>query len=142
MFQGTSLLVLDAKGRLSLPSNYRESLLVPSQGEVTLTRHPDGCVLIYPRSVWIQTRAKLASLPYSARTLQRVMLGSACDVSADGSGRLLIPGDLRSLCGLRREVTLIGLGNRFELWDQAKYMQFENDELKKGLPPDVFDLVL
>ena len=46
MFQGTSLLVLDAKGRLSLPSKYRESLLVPSQGEVTLTRHPDGCVLI------------------------------------------------------------------------------------------------
>ena len=142
MFQGTSLLVLDAKGRLSLPSKYRESLLVPCQGEVTLTRHPDGCVLIYPRAIWVELRSKLASLPYSARALQRVMLGSAIDVNADGSGRLLVPGDLRSLCGLNREVTLIGMGNHFELWDQAKYMQFENDELKKGLPPDVFDLVL
>ena len=142
MFPGTSLLVLDAKGRLSLPYKYRESLLVPCQGEVTLTSHPDGCVLIYPRAIWVELRSKLASLPYSARALQRVMLGSAIDVNADGSGRLLVPGDLRSLCGLNREVTLIGMGNHFELWDQAKYMQFEQAELQKGLPPEVFDLVL
>ena len=83
MFQGTSLLVLDAKGRLSLPAKYRESLLVPCQGEVTLTRHPDGCVLIYPRAEWLQLRTKLASLPYSARALQRVMMGGAVDVTAD-----------------------------------------------------------
>ena len=116
MFQGTSLLVLDAKGRLSLPAKYRESLLVPCQGEVTLTRHPDGCVLIYPRGVWVQLSAKLAALPYAARTLQRIMLGSAFDVNADASGRLLVP--------------------------SAKYMQFEQAELQKGLPPEVFDLVL
>ena len=115
---------------------------MPCQGEVTLTRHPDGCVLIYPRAIWVELRSKLASLPYSARALQRVMLGSAIDVNADGSGRLLVPGDLRSLCGLNREVTLIGMGNHFELWDQAKYMQFEQAELQKGLPPEVFDLVL
>lgn len=142
MFQGTSLLVLDAKGRLSLPAKYRESLLVPCQGEVTLTRHPDGCVLIYPRTVWALLRDKLASLPYSARALQRVMLGSAMDINADSSGRLLVPSDLRSLCGLNREVTLIGMGNHFELWDQTKYMQFETAELEKGLPQEVFDLVL
>ena len=142
MFQGTSLLVLDAKCRLSLPAKYRESLLVPCQGEVTLTRHPDGCVLIYPRGVWVQLSAKLAALPYAARTLQRIMLGSAFDVNADASGRLLVPSDLRSLCSLNREVTLVGLGNHFELWDQTKYMQFEQAELQKGLPPEVFDLVL
>lgn len=142
MFQGTSLLVLDAKGRLSLPAKYRESLLVPCQGEVTLTRHPDGCVLIYPRAEWLQLRTKLASLPYSARALQRVMMGGAVDVTVDASGRLLVPNDLRSMCGLNREVTLVGLGNHFELWDQSKYMQFEEAELKKGLPPEVFDLVL
>lgn len=142
MFQGTSLLVLDAKGRLSLPAKYRESLLVPCEGEVTLTRHPDGCALIFPRAVWEELRARLVALPYSARVLQRVMLGSAVDVIADAAGRLLVPTDLRSLCGLNREVTLIGLGNHFELWDQVKYMQFEQAELQKGLPQDVFDLVL
>ena len=142
MFQGTSLLVLDAKGRLSLPSKYREELLAPCQGEVTLTRHPDGCVLIYPRADWIELRDKLVALPYSARALQRVMLGSAQDITADAAGRLLGPSDLRSLCGLNREVTLIGMGSHFELWDQAQYMQFEQAQLQKGLPQEVFDLVL
>ena len=124
MFQGTSLLALDAKGRLSLPSRYRESLLLSCQGDVTLTRHPDGCVLIYPRAVWYELRPQLAQLPYSARALQRILLGSAVDVSADSSGRL------------------VGLGNRFELWDQVKYVEFEKAELAKGLPAEVDSLRL
>lgn len=142
MFQGTSLLALDAKGRLALPSRYRESLLLSCQGDVTLTRHPDGCVLIYPRAVWYELRPQLAQLPYSARALQRILLGSAVDVSADSSGRLLIPSELRNLCGLGRDVALVGLGNRFELWDQVKYVEFEKAELAKGLPAEVDSLRL
>ena len=142
MFQGTSLLALDAKGRLSLPSRYRESLLLSCQGDVTLTRHPDGCVLIYPRAVWYELHPQLAQLPYSARALQRILLGSAVDVSADSSGRLLIPSELRNLCGLGRDVALVGLGNRFELWDQATYVEFEKAVLAKGLPAEVDSLRL
>lgn len=136
MFQGTSLISLDAKGRLSMPARHRESLVLSCQGEVTLTRHPDGCVLIYPRAAWLKLRDSLVKLPYSARVLQRIVLGSAVDLKADSVGRFLIPSDLRSLCGLEREVTLIGLGDHFELWDQTKYAEFEARELAKGLPPE------
>ena len=136
MFQGTSLLSLDSKGRLSMPALHRESLVLSCQGEVTVTRHPDGCVLIYPRAAWLELRPSLVKLPYSARVLQRIVLGSAVDLTADSAGRLLIPSDLRSLCGLNREVTLIGLGSHFELWDQTKYAEFEARELANGLPPE------
>ena len=73
MFQGTSLLSLDAKGRLSMPARHRESLVLSCQGEVTVTRHPDGCVLIYPRAAWLELRPSLVKLPYSARVLQRIV---------------------------------------------------------------------
>ena len=142
MFQGTSLLALDGKGRLSLPSRHREDLLLSCQGEVTLTRHPDGCALSYPRPTWNALRDQLMTLPFGARVLRRMLLGSAVDIKIDGSGRLLIPNDLRSLCGLSREVTLVGLGDHFELWDQAAFAEFEKKELAKGLPQEVSNFIL
>ena len=142
MFQGTSLVSLDAKGRLSLPVRYREGLMLTCQGEVTITRHPDGCVLIFPRAVWIALKAKLMKLPYSARVLRRILIGSAVDVKADGSGRLLIPNELRCLCGLTREVALMGLGDHFELWDQAALAEFEKKELAKDFSETLEDFVL
>lgn len=129
VFQGTSLLVLDAKGRMTMPTRHRDALLALCEASVTLTRHPDGCVLIYPKNVWEVKRKALAELPYSARVFQRIVLGSAVDTELDKAGRLLIPRELRTLCSLSREVSLVGIGEHFELWDSKKMAEAEEKAL-------------
>lgn len=142
MFQGTSLLVLDSKGRLSLPARQRECFLSSKESEVTLTRHPDGCVLLYPQHQWEELSIKLMQLPYALRAFQRMLLGSAVTVKVDASGRVLVPSELRTLCGLSREVTFIGVGNHFELWDQARYSDYMEQEMAKGLPQELESFTL
>lgn len=121
MFQGSSALTLDAKGRMSIPARHRDVLQAGEQGRLTLTRHPDGCLMLYPRSIWEDKRKQIAALPASARPLQRLLLGNAQDVDMDGAGRILVAPELRSATGLSREVMLLGLGSNFELWDRAQW---------------------
>ena len=121
MFQGSSALTLDAKGRMSIPARYRDALHAEEQGRLTLTRHPDGCLMLYPRSTWVEKRKQIAALPASARPLQRLLLGNAQDVDMDGAGRILVAPELRMAAGLSRDVMLLGLGSNFELWDRAQW---------------------
>ncbi len=121
MFQGSSALTLDAKGRMSIPARHRDVLQSEEQGRLTLTRHPDGCLMLYPRSTWEEKRKQIAALPASARPLQRLLLGNAQDVDMDGAGRILVAPELRAAAGLNREVMLLGLGSNFELWDRAQW---------------------
>ncbi len=132
MFQGTSLLSLDAKGRMTIPTRHREALSRACALEITLTRHPDGCLLIYPREVWQERKAALSALGYGARVLQRIVLGSAVDITIDAAGRLLIPADLRTLAGLGKEVALVGLGSHFEVWDAARLKAQEEEAMAAG----------
>ncbi len=121
VFQGSSALTLDAKGRMSIPARYRDALMADGQGYLTLTRHPDGCLMLYPRSTWEVKRVQIAALPAAARPLQRLLLGSAQDVEMDGAGRILVSPELREAAGLMREVMLLGLGSNFELWDRPQW---------------------
>lgn len=123
VFQGTSLLTLDQKGRLLLPARHRDVLVEHSGGEVTLTRHPDGCLVLYPRRIWEEKREQLTALPSAARGFVRLVLGSAADVVCDGAGRVLIPSELRELGGLTREVALVGMGEHFEIWDRRIWLE-------------------
>lgn len=134
MFQGSSALTLDAKGRISIPTRHRDALLSQVEGRLTLTRHPDGCLLVYPRSVWEKKREQIANFPMSARPLQRLLLGNAQDVDMDGSGRILVAPELRNAAGLTREVMLLGMGSHFELWDAAEWARREAEDLAKGMP--------
>lgn len=118
MFQGSSALTLDAKGRMSIPARHRDALINSESGQLTLTRHPDGCLLLYPRTVWVNKRDQIAALPAVARPLQRLLLGSANDVDLDSAGRILVSPELRLAAGLERDVMLLGLGAHFELWDR------------------------
>ncbi len=121
MFQGSSALTLDAKGRMSIPARHRDVLLADEQGRLTLTRHPDGCLMLYPRSIWEEKRKQIASLTAAARPLQRLLLGNAQDVDMDGAGRILVAPELRAAAGLGKDVMLLGLGSNFELWDRAQW---------------------
>jgi len=134
MFQGASQLTLDGKGRVSVPSRHRDVLTAQCEGRLTLTRHPDGCLLVYPRSVWEARREAIAALPYSARALQRLLLGSAADTEIDSAGRVLVPSELRVAAALERDVMLLGMATHFELWDVARLAQQEERQLAQALP--------
>jgi MraZ protein len=134
MFQGASQLTLDGKGRLSMPARHRDALASECDGRLTLTRHPDGCVLVYPRPAWEARRLQIAQLPYAARALQRLLLGSAVDVDLDSAGRVLVSAELRAATGLERDVMLLGMGAHLELWDASRLAEQERESLANGLP--------
>ena len=129
MFQGTSQLTIDAKYRVSMPTRLRELLQGVCESRLTLTRHPEGCLIVYPRPYWEVKRREVADLPLAASALQRLLLGSAQDVELDAAGRLLIPYELRAPAGLERDVALVGMGEFFELWDGKRYAAKVEDSL-------------
>ncbi len=134
MFQGSSALTLDGKGRINVPTRHRDALVEQAQGCLTITRHPDGCLLVYPRREWENKREQIAAFPMQARALQRLLLGNAQDVEIDASGRVLIAPELRVAAGLSRDVMLLGMGAHFELWDAAALARREADDLSQGMP--------
>ena len=134
MFQGASALTLDVKGRMSIPARHRDALVEQCEGRVTLTRHPHGCLLLFPRSTWETHREQIAAWPMSARAWQRIFLGNACDVELDGAGRLLVAPELRNAVGLARDVMMLGMGSHFEVWDASKLAESEAQAVAAGMP--------
>lgn len=137
MFQGASSLNLDAKGRLTVPTRHREVLGATAGGQLTITKHPHGCLMIFPRGEWERFRERIAALPMSAQWWKRIFLGYAMDVELDGAGRVLISPELRTVAGISKDVILLGMGNHFELWDAAGYVAQEAAAMQ-GEMPDVF----
>lgn len=134
MFQGASALNLDAKGRMSVPARHRDALQIQGEGRVTFTKHPDGCLLLFPRPEWEAFRARVAQLPMDAHWWRRIFLGNAQDQEVDGSGRLLISPELRTAAGIEREVILLGMGTHLEVWDAQKYKDKEQAAIAQGMP--------
>ena len=134
MFQGASAINLDAKGRLSVPAKHRDALMQQCEGRMTLTKHPHGCLLFFPRPVWEEHREQIAAWPMSARAWQRIFLGNASDVEMDGSGRVLIAPELRHAVGLEKEVMMLGMGSHFEIWDADKLAANEAIAVAGGMP--------
>lgn len=134
MFQGASALNLDAKGRMSIPAKHRDALMTQCQGQLTLTKHPHGCLLFFPRATWESHREQIAAWPMSARAWQRIFLGNACDVELDTAGRVLIAPELRQAVGLTRDVMLLGMGSHFEIWDATKLAESEAQAIASGMP--------
>jgi MraZ protein len=134
MFQGSSALSLDAQGRLTVPARHRDALSEQCEGRLTLTRHPDGCLLLFPRPVWEVHRERIAGLPISARPWQRIFLGSAADVDMDGAGRILVSPELRQAATLAKEVMLLGMGSHFEIWDAKALAVKDQEAIAAGVP--------
>lgn len=133
MFQGASSLSLDVKGRLSMPTRHRDAL----GAALTITKHPHGCLMVFPRSAWEQFRDRIASLPMQAQWWKRIFLGNAMDVDMDTSGRVLVSPELRAGAGISKDVVLLGMGAYFELWDAQAYAAQEAEAMKAEMP-DVF----
>ena len=122
-----------------MPARHRDALASGCDGRLTITRHPDGCLLVYPRPTWETRRQQIAQLPYAARALQRLLLGSAVDIELDSAGRILVSAELRSAAGLDRDVMLLGMGGHFELWDASRLTEHERQALADGLPDSAAD---
>lgn len=124
MFRGPTKVTLDAKGRLAIPTRYRERLAARCDGNLVVTVDRDYCLLIYPLPDWEEIERKLVRLPAldrKARRLQRLMVGHATEVELDGHGRILLSKELREFAGLEKHTVLIGQGNKFELWDEERW---------------------
>jgi MraZ protein len=150
MFRGANKLTLDAKGRMVMPTRYRERLQELCGGKLVVTVDKDQCLLIYPLPDWEEIERKLMRLPTlnpHARSLQRLMVGHATDLELDGHGRVLLPPKLREFGLLTRDAMLIGQGSRFELWDEARWNERQNewlasDEIAPDLPDELGNLSL
>ena len=115
---------LDAKGRLFIPAKLREQL---GDGFV-VTKGLDECLFLYPQKAWDELEQKIRQLPMSkSRGLKRFFLSSAADVTVDRQGRIVIPTTLRSYANLERDVVVIGVGERAELWDARRWNAYTDD---------------
>lgn len=114
---------IDAKGRLIVPSKLREEL-----GEqFVLTRGLDGCLFGYPMSEWNELEAKLNDMPLAkkdARTFVRFFYSAATECELDKQGRINIPNTLRNYATITKECVIVGVSNRIEIWDEAKWQEF------------------
>ena len=123
-FRGINNLALDAKGRMAMPSRYRDRLLEGCGGRLVVTVDRDHCLLVYPLPEWEIIEAKLVELPAlnkQARLLQRLLIGHATECEMDGQGRILVPTMLREFAGLTKKIVLIGQGKKFEIWDEETW---------------------
>ena len=134
VFQGPAALTLDGKGRIAVPARHRELLTAMGVHQLTITKHPEGSLMIFPRPAWEVFRDKVAALPMEAAGWKRVFLGNAMDVDIDASNRVLIAPELRLSAGLVRDVMLIGMGSHFELWDAARHAEHEAKVMQSEMP--------
>ena len=129
MFMSEYNHTVDAKGRLIIPSKFREVL-----GEVfVISKGMDGCLFVYANDDWAAFEQKLTSLPMTnkeARKFARFFLAGAAQVELDKQGRILLPAALREFAELDKDVVLVGVGSRIEIWSKEKY-EAESDDVDK-----------
>ena len=151
MFRGANAISLDAKGRLAMPSRYRDELLSRCAGQLIVTVDAvDPCLCVYPLTEWELIEAKLRQLPSLVeenRRLQRVLIGNAVDLELDSNGRFLVPPRLREHAGLDKHAMLVGQLNKFQLWNEDAWNALAEADLAAikqpgALPDDLRDLIL
>ena len=149
MFRWATKVTLDDKGRLAIPTRYRERIIARCDGQLVATVDKDYCLLIYPFPDWEEIERKLMRLPSlnkKARRLQRLMVGHATEVDLDGHGRILLSRELREFAGLGHQAMLIGQGNKFELWDEERWNrkrdEWLGDDDDTDLPAELESLSL
>ena len=104
-----------------MPARFRDDLSSLCAGQFTVTKHPHGCLMVFPQPFWEKFRDQVAQLPYSQVGIKRIFLGHADNVEWDATSRVLIRPELRTWAGLEKDVTLLGMGSHFELWASPAY---------------------
>lgn len=148
MFQGETAITIDDKGRLAIPTSYRDLVARECGNHLVITYNPFevGCLYLYPQPVWEHLRDQVNALPRTkknSRLLQLKLVGAAAFVEPDGNGRIAIPASQRSAVGIEKKAVLLGMGDKFELWsEQAHHAQIRQTLGDADLGEDLLDLAL
>jgi MraZ protein len=142
VFRGGPVLTLDGKGRITVPSRWRDVLMATVQGQMVVAKNPDGCLSLYPLPVWESFENSVLSLATENDAWRRFFIGSATEVELDGAARVLIPPELREWAGLVEKVKFMGVGSHFELWDSARHEAREAEAMAQGRPEALRNLVI
>ncbi len=127
MFMGEYNHTIDAKGRLIIPSRFREQL----GSEFVVTKGLDGCLFVYPNEEWARIEEKLKSVPLTAkdaRRFSRFFFAGAASCELDRQGRILLPQGLREYAGLQKDIVLAGVLSRIEIWDRDRWQNVNTYE--------------
>lgn len=127
MFMGEYNHTVDAKGRLIVPSKFREQL----GDEFVVTKGLDGCLFVYENTEWKVLEEKLHTLPLTnanARKFSRFFLAGATSCEVDKQGRILLPQILRDFAGIEKEAVLVGVGSRIEIWARERWLEANSYE--------------
>lgn len=139
MFRGINEVVLDAKGRMAVPTRYRSFSLLQKEANdklVVTIDTEEKCLLLYPFLVWEEIEKKVEALPSFnklTRRIQRLLIGHATEIEFDGNGRVLIPPLLREYACLDKNVILVGQGKKFEIWAKEIWESGRTGWLAEGL---------
>lgn len=142
VFRGGPVLTLDGKGRITVPARWRDVLMATVQGQMVVTKNPDGCLSLYPLPVWEAFENNVLALTTEDDAWRRFFIGSATEVELDSAARVLIPPELRTWAGLERDVKFMGVGAYFELWDSARHDARETEALARPRPETLRNLVI
>jgi MraZ protein len=136
MFRGRYQHTVDPKGRVSIPSKYRD-LLAQYDGATVVLVPNESALEVHPLEEWERIEARIGEksmFDADLRKIGRLYISRAREVELDGAGRILIPPDSRTQAGLARDVTLMGPGRKFfEIWDRARFEEYERTN-GDGLP--------
>ena len=119
---------IDAKGRVIMPAQFRELL-----GEhFQISKGVDSCLSVYPKDVWKEFEQKLTAIPDvsdpEVRRAKRILIGGSQDCEMDKQGRFLVPPSLRTYANLQKDIVLIGIGTRIEIWDLDRYQEMNSQD--------------
>ena len=132
MFRGRYEHAIDAKGRTSVPSRFREVMTAHGDSQLVLTTGLDSCLVAYPMAEWLAFEKRLSELPQfdaDVVTLKRIYVSGAVECDVDKVGRLLIPAALRKHAGLQRDALWAGMGSYIELWAKESFEDLRKEVL-------------
>lgn len=148
MFQGETAITMDDKGRMAVPTAYRELVARECANRLVVTYNPfeSGSLYLYPLAVWERVRDQVNALPRAKRvnrSMQLKVVGAASFVELDGNGRITVPASHRAAVGIEKKAVLLGMGEKFELWsEQAHHAQIRQTISDDDLSDELLDLQL
>ena len=150
MFKGIHNINLDGKGRLTIPTKYRNTITDQSNGSMVVTMDTEEkCLLLYPSTIWATIERRINDLPSFSknhRRIQRILIGHAEDLDLDSAGRILLSKPLRLAADMTKKITLIGQGEKFEIWNEdtwnTKVNNWRSEETDESEQSVLSDLII
>ena len=143
MFYGEHAHTIDRKGRLIIPSKFRQAMKEHYVEKLYVTRGLDRCLFLFPEDEWRAQEQKFKSVSFTkqdSRKFNRIYFSGACELEYDKQGRVLIPQYLKDFAGIKRDVVLIGVSNRIEIWAKEEWQKFY--ESSKGSFEEIAEKLL